>query len=337
MGEPMHAATAAPKHEDHDLATAPLDRADFPGCEAIHIPPEQIEDYEGRVEYWEARTATAMVVSEPTSTYREQPSQRLAGLAHLIAASRGAPIETFGTADLARFGRSGRILQLLQADQIVFLNPPAAGELKRRVDVEVDDKPDVVLEVDYSTDVRGWKVPLYEAWGFPEVWVDVPEAHWEGRPKSRKSGLTIHVLEGGRFREAAGSRAFPAWKAEEIHAALNEPARSHGTVEALHRVGMALAAVAGAGPDADPWLRRHRDEGRDEGRAEGRIEGRAQARAASAIAVLEERGIAVTPELSAALSATRDLDEVELMRAALRCASATDFLRLMERRRKRKR
>lgn len=326
MAEPIQTLAARPTPEGRDAAATPLDPADFPGCEAVHMSPEEIEDYDGRVEYWEARTATAMVVAE-TTLHHEHPSQRLAGLAHLIAASRGKPIETFGTGSLARFGRRGRMLQLLQADQIVFLNPPAAGELKPRLDVDTDAKPDVVLEVDYSTDARGWKVPLYEAWGFPEVWVDVPDAPWSGRPKSRVSGLTIHLLDGGRFRQAPGSRAFPGWTAEEIHAALNEPARSHGTVEALHRVGMALAAADGGGPDADPWLRRHRDDSRAEGRIEGRIEGRA----ASASAVLAERGVVVSPTLHAALSAAAaDLSEAELMRAALRCSTAADFLRLLE-------
>ena len=58
--------------------------------------------------------------------------------------------------------------------------------------------PDVVLEVDYSTDVRVRKLRLYEAWGFPEVWVDVPDER--SSPRSRLCGLTIHVLEAGRYR-----------------------------------------------------------------------------------------------------------------------------------------
>ena len=30
------------------------------------------------------------------------------------------------------------------------------------------DFPDVVLEVDRTTDVRRWKLGMYESWGFPE-------------------------------------------------------------------------------------------------------------------------------------------------------------------------
>ena len=38
-----------------------------------------------------------------------------------------------------------------------------------------DDFPDVVLEVDHTTDVHRGKLALYEAWGFPEVWAEVPD------------------------------------------------------------------------------------------------------------------------------------------------------------------
>lgn len=44
------------------------------------------------------------------------------------------------------------------------------------------DFPDVVLEVDHTTDVRRGKLGLYEAWGFPEVWVEVPDDRTAPRP-----------------------------------------------------------------------------------------------------------------------------------------------------------
>ena len=140
-----------------------------------------------------------MLLREPVTIYHERPSQRLARLAERIAASRGAPIETFGTADLVHAKADGGFRALMQADQILYLDPGAAPA-GARVDVDGDALPDVVLEVDYSTDVRVWKLPLYEAWGFPEVWVDVPDER--SHPRSRLSGLTIHVHDGERFQEA---------------------------------------------------------------------------------------------------------------------------------------
>ena len=268
----------------------PASRQRFPGCRAVHIPRDDIEDYEGRVEYWEARTGTAMVVCEPTSTYHEQPAQRLAGLTALIAASRGSRIGAYGTADLVRIEARGKPRVLMQADQILYLHPPSAEELAPR------------------------------AWGFPEVWVDVPDARLPSRPKSRLPGLTIHVLEGGRFHPAESSRAFPGWTAEEIHRALNEETMSVSTAAALHRVGAAMGAAEGAGPDDDPWLRRYRDEGRYE----------------SVIAVLEERGIETTRALQARIAELGEVPVAVLVRAALRCASETQFLELCASERRRR-
>ena len=45
MAEPAHAAQTLPPAELRDAEEAPLDPADFPGCEAVHITPEDIEEY----------------------------------------------------------------------------------------------------------------------------------------------------------------------------------------------------------------------------------------------------------------------------------------------------
>ena len=147
-----------------------------------------------------------------------------------------------------------------------------------------DPLPDVLLEVDHTTDVRRNKLPVYEAWGFPEVWVDTPDAPSPSRPRRLQPGLTIYVLEGGRFRTVAESRAFPTWTAEQIHAALNETRLGPRTLADLTRVGRGLGEREGTTPDDDPQMRRHRRHARDAGfrtgRAEGLAEGVARERAA---------------------------------------------------------
>ena len=87
------------------------------------------------------------------------------------------------------------------------------------------------------TDVRRGKLAFYESWGFPEAWVEVPEVQTPGRPQGLVRGLTICRLDGGRFRTAAESGAFPGWRASEIHAALNELEVSDRTSSALPRAG----------------------------------------------------------------------------------------------------
>ena len=80
------------------LAERPV--PEFPGCRPITIRRGEIATHEGRFEFWDADTETAWVMRDPTGFAHEGPSQRLAGLAQLIAAGRGAPIECCGTMDL---------------------------------------------------------------------------------------------------------------------------------------------------------------------------------------------------------------------------------------------
>ena len=232
---------------------------EFPGCRPMFLGRDEVGTYEGRFEFWDAATETAWKVRDPTSATHEYPSQRLAALSELIASMRGSAIACFGAMDLELRGERGERQRILQADQSVYLHP-ARSRLPREAGMVIGehDFPDVVVEVDHTTDVRRGKLWLYEEWGFPEVWVEVPERYAPSRPAGRLPGLVIHLLEGGRYRTAPVSRAFPGWTAEEIHTALNEPALSAATGEVLARVGRALGAREGTGPDDLPWLRAQR-------------------------------------------------------------------------------
>ena len=261
------AATTEPLLKSPRRRPAPdLPAPEFPGCHTIALKREDLLDYDSRFEYWDGDTETAWVVSEPTSATHEQPSARLAGLSHVIAGVRGSPIECYGTMDLLLRNERGGKRRILQADQSLYLHPERARLPVDAMEVGETDYPEVVLEVDHTTDVRRGKLGLYEAWGFPEVWVDVPESGYAvRRPAGLSPGLTIHLLEGGAYRTAARSRAFPGWTAEEIHTALNEEALSLETSRVLRRVGRVLGSRVGTGPDHTPWLRMERQESRAEG------------------------------------------------------------------------
>ena len=249
---------------------------EFPGCHPFRLTKEDVETYEGRFEYWSADTETAWKMCEPTSRTHEQPSQRLAALCQVIAAVRGAPIECYGSMDLILRNERGEKWRILQADQVVYLYPGRARLPVHGLAIGEHDLPDVVVEVDHTTDVQRGKLGLYEAWGFPEVWVDVPDQTSPSRPAGRTPGLTIHLLAGDRYRTETVSRAFPGWTAAEIHTAMNEPLPSAATTRVLERVGRELGARDGTGPNDTPWLRRQRQEGRAAGHAEGRAEGRTE-------------------------------------------------------------
>ena len=263
-----------------------------------------------------------------------------------IAAVRGSPVKCFGSMDLWLRGEHGRPRRILQADQSVYLHPERAilPGLSAMVLGE-HDFPDVVLEVDHSTDVRRGKLGLYESWGFPEVWVEVPERRARSRARSRRPALTIHLLsEDGAYQVSPESRAFPGWRAEDVHTALNETTTSAQTYAILERIGLALGAREGTGSDDDPWLRSQRREsfkrgrfrGRAEGHAEGRTEGKAQgrmeARAGMARRILLSRGVEVSDDFPANLPAFAGASEDRIVNAALACASETDFRTRLHRR-----
>ena len=324
------ASTEAPPAGRHEAAQPRRAQPPaFPGCKPVHLPRTEIDRFEGRLEYWDAATETAWIC-EPTTPYHERPSRLLTRLAELIGRVRGAPIESYGSMDLLLRDAGGEPRRIMQADESVYLHP-AQARLPGPAAMVVgeDDFPDVVLEVDHTTDARRGKLALYESWGFPEVWVDVPDAPSPSRARGRRPGLTIHVLEHGRFRVAAESRAFPGWRAEEIHVALNESTPSAQTSAVVERVAAALGARDGTGPDDDPLFRSQRRqgferghaEGRMEGRAEGRVqgqmEGRAEARAQMVPAVTGHRSVGARRRSCAA--ASEDADEADFL-AALRRA-----------------
>ena len=193
---------------------------EFPGCRPVRISSEKISSYEGRYEVWEAETETAWMVREPTTPYHEGPSRELVQAVRVIAALRGAPIKGFGAGDIVVRNPEGQRVRILQADEMLYLRPedatgigPAVQAFERvggELHPDSDPLPDVVLEVDLTTDVRRGKLGLYESCGFPELWVDVPERRLPSSPKGAVPGLTIYVNGPDGFREVEESVVFPS-------------------------------------------------------------------------------------------------------------------------------
>ena len=316
--EPESPAQTQPAPDRSDVRYRHSTQWEFPGCRAFHLSCGEAATYEGRVEFWDARTETAWV-AEPTTPDHEYPSRVLVALADRIAGVRGSPIRCFGSMDLQLQDEHGAPSRILQADESVYLDPARAELLGTSAMVVGRNRfPDVVLEVDHTTDVRPSKLGLYQAWGFPEVWVEVPDRRAPSRPRSRLPGLTIHLREGEGYREVEESRAFPGWRAAEIHAAMNEKIPSAETYSVLERVGRSLGVREGTGPDDDPLLRALRRQGREEGMAEGRHR--------MVHRMLRSRGIAVSDDFDALLSGLAERSEEALVDAALACESEADFL-----------
>ena len=312
----------------------PVSELEFVGCLPVRVRRDEIEgpDWEGRrVEHWHAATETAWIAREPASPYHERPSRRLAALVERICLARGSDAACFGGMDLRVRQEDGTLGDLMQADETVYLRP-SRSKLPQGVALMVgeDAYPDVVLEVDNTTDVRRGKLVAYAEWGFPEVWVEVPDRASPGRPRELHPGLVIYLLEGVRFVEAAESRAFPGWRAEEIHRALNEPTISEETAADLWRVGRALGGREGTGPEDDSLLggfgRRERALGIAEGHAQGLVTGMA----GMAAAILRRRGIVVSQGFAADLAARRGSSPDALLEAASAAEDEADFLRRLD-------
>jgi len=193
---------------------------------------------------------------------------------------------------------------------VVYLHP---GQWKTRGRVNIDEGPlpDVVLEVDHTTDVRRWKLGQYQQWEFPEIWVLVPSER-----SVRAPGLAIHVRSaGGGYREAAASAAFPGWTAAEIHRALTEEPLSAAVWRAVERVGRALGARGGTTPEDDPLTRALSEKSQ------------ARAHVAAVVAALRARGIDVPSDRAADVTLLAGCSIDTAIAAAVACSDAEDFRR----------
>ena len=292
--------------------------ADFPGCESFHLPASEIDDYDGRLEFWDGYTETAWKVCEPTSIQHEGPSRRLVRMAERVASLRGSRITSFGSADLVHLDAAGRKRWLMQADEVLYLHPDRVWLDGPAIDVDTDPLPNVVLEVDHTTDVRRRKLGIYMQSGFPEIWVLVP---WDS--SKRAPGLVIHVRREDEYREEAESQAFPGWQAEEIHRALTEDPLSEEARRALERVALAMGAREGTKPEDDPFTRSVSLKARASGHAEGHAQGRVDA----VVATLRARGIKVARVCTEDRGLLAELSIEPLMAAALACTDEADFRR----------
>ena len=206
----------------------------------------------------------------------EGTSRRLPHLAERIALVRGAPIVSYGSVTLLVRDAEGRPERAMEADETLYLHPRRAATPEKSLIVGEHDFPDVVLEVDYTTDVRPGKLLVYEAWGVPELWVVVPPA---GAARRRPAGVTIHRLDDGRYRSGGGERRVSRLDGGgDLRRTDRTGADRRDVCRVLERVGRALGAREGTGPDDDPLLRSLGERKLAEGITRGRAEGIAQGR-----------------------------------------------------------
>ena len=300
---------------------------DFPGCVPIPMTAEQFEGYDGGVEYWSREQAMAWVLRDGGPDH-ESAGGHLPALLTRVALERGSPIRCWGALRMVVVDRAGRASEAMHPDQSVYLRPDAWTPSGRETVIGRDLRPDVVLEVDHTTDVRVKKLGIYRRWGFAEVWVETPDAPSPSRPSDVVPGLSIYVLKDDDYRKQPVSAALPTWQAHEIHGALNEPSSSPETIGHLVRVGRELGDIDGTGPINDTqiagYMRRAHGVGQRTGFARGREQGRAEGLVSAVVEVLRLRGIALSDDAERRLAATTATREA-LLSAAAGCSTEADF------------
>ena len=276
---------------------------------------------DAKVELFDAEAGRAWRVAEAAKAPHEHPLAMFASFVERIAMVRGSPILLGRSAGLQLLDVDRAQVRAMHPDEMVFLDPESEMRIGSEYAWQAEQEhPDVVLEVDDTTDVRRNKLLVYADWGFPELWVEVPEAYSPSRPRGRRPGLTIYVLEDGEYRESGESRAFPGLKAEEGHRVLNEWAPSPETTALASRVGRALGLREGTGPEDDPLLR----------------EQRAEARAVIVREMLRVRGLTVSAEFPADLpladqTVLEQASPGAVAAAAVSAGSVAGFLRRLRR------
>lgn len=307
------------------LFDVPLDNLRFPGCRPLPLRRDRFKDFDDRLEYWDAKSETVWVAETPGAVH-EGTSRRLPQLAERIALVRGAPIAALGSVGLIERDADGAPIRAMQPDETLYLHPKRAILPDGSLVIGKHSLPDVVLEVDYTTDIRPGKLRVYEKWGFPELWAVVPKG-----ARRRKPGVTIHRMLGGRYESVPASVALTGWTAEEIHAALTERAPSARTDRVIERVGRALGAKTGTRPDDTPLIRSLSKEayvtGRDAGFAAGRDAGFAAGLVTVVRGVLEARGITLTDPLPAGPAPFGGAVREIVIAAAVECTDEADFWR----------
>ena len=300
---------------------------DFPGCVPIPMTAEQFQDYDGGVEYWSREQGMAWVLREGGPDH-ENAGGHLPALLTRVAMERGSPIRCWGALRMVVVDSAGRPTEAMHPDQSVYLRPDVFTPSGRQTVIGRDPRPDVVLEVDHTTDVRPRKLGIYRRWRFPEVWVETPDAPSPSRPRGVVPGLSIYILGDDVYSKRPASAALPTWQADEIHRAFNEPSASPGTIEHLVRVGRELGDLDGTGPIDDTqiagYMRRAHGVGQQTGFARGHEQGLAEGLAAAAVEVLRARGIALSDDAERRLSETTTTREA-LLAAAAHSSTEADF------------
>ena len=139
-----------------------------------------------------------LVIVGPSSEH-EDYKDFIYSLVRLISLETDVPLETRGTTTF----KSKKLLKGAEPDTCFYVQSASQVIGKRRINLDTDPPPDVVVEIDLSSGSL-YKLPIYAALGVPEIW--------------RYDGETTHFykLTGENYEVIQNSLAFPLLTAEDL-------------------------------------------------------------------------------------------------------------------------
>lgn len=137
-------------------------------------------------------------IMSPTEEH-EELNRSLAALVEAVAEELEIDIRSLGSTTFRRQD----LERGFEPDSCFYVQSLSRLESNRRVDLELDPPPDIVIEIDSSHSSME-KLALYREMGVPEVW------------RHDGDSVTIHVLQERGYETAETSRAFPIVSATKL-------------------------------------------------------------------------------------------------------------------------
>ena len=139
-----------------------------------------------------------LIIVSP-STEHEDYKEFIYSLARVISLETGVKLETRGAATF----KSNKLAKGAEPDTCFYVQNAARVVGKRRINLDIDPPPDVVVEIDMSRESL-YKLQIYATLGVPEIWrYDGKAAHF-------------YTLVGENYEVTQHSLAFPTLSAHDL-------------------------------------------------------------------------------------------------------------------------
>jgi Uma2 family endonuclease len=160
------------------------------------------------------------------STEHEDYKDSIYSMVRVMSLELGVTLETRGTATF----KSKLLKKGLEPDACFYVQNAAHVIGKRRINLDVDPPPDVVVEVD-TTNESLPKFPIYVALGVPEIW------RYDGQR------VYFYKLAGENYELMQDSLAFPNFSTQDLTQYM-EQSKAEGQTAALLALMKMLRARA---------------------------------------------------------------------------------------------